>query len=495
MEPTIYSSDQPSDFCDESENRKQRRKKRKQKKKTKINRPRAKCTPAMAWLRELISPLVYGEMTEDGIRPTKSKKQFAAFRNNGWQLPKLPNYKIQEHFLCKRTLYYFGNGKKAAKQTLLMIDIDVLKSKGLGSPAGARAFANHLKSIWPNLYFEPSTNGKGIHCYVILEKRGSIAEEVNFAIRRLEAWLRAEAKKIDADIELVEVKGNCMEIDFEDGFIQTVKYGCFAKLPRDVARFAEWRNTTVMDFGELMTRKFDPVVEKQESKPEPEAASKHAKRKIISGSVSGKFINEDQLACIPNYENFFSAWVGPEGLMAARRWKVEPHDFAVAMVLLLHFKNDPNVDGTLPTRRVKELWTSLFENGDINRAWNHHRWKAIRDYLSDHGHIEWQDHRYQYTFVAKDEDGNVDEEESKHGIACKWEITDEFEMTLEQVASLQKQGGEGKVSFVDTEFQQLIPEQGNGESLRPTPYPISIELDRKRLCREYEDAWACFCAA
>lgn len=493
MDP-IYSSDQPSVFCDESENRKQRRKKRKKKK---ISQPRANSTPAMKWLREMISPLVYGEMTEDGIRPSVTKKSFAGFWNHGWQLPKLPNYKIQEHFIGKRTIYYFGNGKKAAKYTLLMIDIDVLKSKGLGSPEGARRFANYLKSIWPNLYFEPSTNGKGIHCYMVLEKRGALVEEVNFAIRRLEAWLRAEAKKNDADIELVEVKGNCMEIDFEDGFIKTVKYGCFAKLPRDVSRFDEWGNTTVIEIGELMSRKFDPVVEKQDSKPkpEPEVARKPAQTKIISGSVSGKSINEDQLACIPNYERFFSAWVGSEGLMAARRWKVEPHDFAVAMVLLLHFKNDPNVDGTLPTRRVKELWTSLFENGDINRAWNHHRWKAIRDYLSDHGHIDWNDHRYQYTFVAKDEEGNVDEEESKHGIACKWEITDEFEMTLEQVASLQKQEGEGKVSFVDTEFQQLIPEQGNGEMLRPTPYPLSIELERKRLCREYEDAWDCICAA
>jgi hypothetical protein len=65
------------------------------------------------------------------------------------------------------------------------------------------------------------------------------------------------------------------------------------------------------------------------------------------------------------------------------------------MVLLRHFKADGNFDKSLPCRRVAELWTGLYEAGDIDRGWNHHRWKVIRDFLSARGHIDWTDNRYE----------------------------------------------------------------------------------------------------
>src|SRR5437868_3396365 len=111
-----------------------------------------------------------------------------------------------------------------------MIDIDVLKSQQKGTPEGARKFAEHLKKIWPDLYFEPSTNGKGIHCYFTLWKWQVGADCVNKALKRLEKWLRAEARKTNADIELVEVKGTCPVIEYEDRKVKAIKYGTFAKI-------------------------------------------------------------------------------------------------------------------------------------------------------------------------------------------------------------------------------------------------------------------------
>jgi len=50
----------------------------------------------------------------------------------------------------------------------LNIDIDCHKT---GTLEGAIAFANHLKdTLFPNLYFEVSTNGNGVHGYIIIEK-------------------------------------------------------------------------------------------------------------------------------------------------------------------------------------------------------------------------------------------------------------------------------------------------------------------------------------
>ena len=52
-----------------------------------------------------------------------------------------------------------------------MIDIDCLKCLGLGSKEGAHEFAIHLKEeFFCDLYFEPSTNGNGVHGYFVLHK-------------------------------------------------------------------------------------------------------------------------------------------------------------------------------------------------------------------------------------------------------------------------------------------------------------------------------------
>ena len=48
----------------------------------------------------------------------------------------------------------------------------------------------------------------------------------------------------------------------------------------------------------------------------------------------------------------------------------------------------------LPVRRFEGLWTGLYEAGDVGRAFDCHRFKAIRDYLSDLGLIDWEDHTF-----------------------------------------------------------------------------------------------------
>lgn len=448
-------------------------------------RRRAAATPATIWLNSLICPWVYGEKTPVGVRPSIEIEKFVQRWNQKTGLRQIANYRLLDHFGGDGTLYFFGQGYKKAKRSLAMIDIDVLKSKGLGSPEGATKFAEHLKHIWPNLYFEVSTNGKGIHCYVIIYKFQSEAFEVNKALKRLEKWLRVEAKRVNADIELVEVKGTCMDMTFEYGKLQAVKYGMFAKLPRDVSRFSEWQKTTELRVVDLYGKRFD-VDQQAATMTTPVPKPGIVKQCHSSGSVSGKIISEEELASIPQFERLYGEWVGPVGLKA-RKFRVTEHDFAVAMVILRHFKANPNNDGSLPCRRVAELWTALFDDEDVQRPWNHHRWKAIRDFLAARGHIDWSDHRYDYGTVKNDGQGR------NKGIACKWSITDEYDWTLEKVASLSALS-RGEASFVDTRIRSLIPTQGNGENLRPTPFPLRVELEQKFWFRAY-DACEHLCAA
>ena len=484
---------------------------------TKLNkkaRRRAKITPEMKWLKDLICPFVYGDKTPDGPMPSVKKEAFIGRWNLRLGQFKMPNYKMLDHFEGRETLYYMGRGWEKNDRTLVMIDIDVLKSKMLGTPQGARKFAEHLKSIWPDLYFEPSTNGKGIHGYFILWKNGSDAKTTNAALKRLEAWLRAEAKKINADIEQVEIKGTCLDMTFDGRLLQAVKYGVLAKLPRDVGRFVEWEQTTVLRVQDLERNQFDvrdvpdvkqsvvieaipaldespAVIEWPVAKVEGTARKE---KKVVSGSVSGKFINDEELEVIPAFERLYREWVGQQDLMAGK-FRVTAHDFAVAMVLLRHFKAQPNNDRTLPCRRVQELWTGLYHAGDVDRGFSHHRWKTIRDFLSARGHIDWTDHRYQQPGMVKDDGGKWSRSKDKNGkssrgMACKWAITDQFAHWLERV-SLTVASNQGEASLVDTNPRKLVPAQGTGRNLRP----VACQRVHLRLLLRAEQACDLLCAA
>jgi hypothetical protein len=90
-----------------------------------------------------------------------------------------------------------------------------------------------------------STGGKGQHAYLLVRKLGHSAEEVKVALKHLEKWLRQQARGFD--IEIVEVKGTPPVVKYRDGgFIESITYGSFAKLPREASRFSEWTGTTTV---------------------------------------------------------------------------------------------------------------------------------------------------------------------------------------------------------------------------------------------------------
>ena len=75
--------------------------------------------------------------------------------------------------------------------------------------AGAVAFAEHLKATrFPNLYYEASTNGNGVHGYIVVQKGDLGDEGLNGALSILDRWLKAELSKGYWDVEDVEVKGH-----------------------------------------------------------------------------------------------------------------------------------------------------------------------------------------------------------------------------------------------------------------------------------------------
>jgi hypothetical protein len=340
------------------------------------------------------------------------------------------------------TFYFFGTPRTKDQYTLVMGDIDVLKAKGLGTPEGALNFVQYLKTtFWPDLYYERSTNGKGIHFYLLMKKAEVGAERVNQAIDQLERFLRYQAHLVGADIELVEVKGKCPEIAYDDhGNITDIKYGTFAKYPRQ-ATLHDLQNTTVIDCMELHRINGKYAV--------PEAAKKPSLH-VGSGSTSipDEFIAEHLSSCRKGWLNLTGGEV-----IRGDRYLVHPDDAAIILLIALWLQQHGTKDHRHSVRTTVAFWEDLQLRGLTDRSPNHHRVKSVRDYLSSRGCVDWLDNRYQPPSGKG----------TKDGICCKWRLDEVFAILL-------LAGGDN----VGTDFR------GEGENLVPQMRLLREEADLSR---------------
>src|SRR5947209_1432169 len=100
-------------------------------------RRRTPTTPGIGKLKSLIWLQVWGEKIPDvGVRPNLTKDEYLERVRAGYLWP-LTNTAIADHVSGDRTLYYMS--KPDAAEALFMLDVDVLKALGLGTPEGALA--------------------------------------------------------------------------------------------------------------------------------------------------------------------------------------------------------------------------------------------------------------------------------------------------------------------------------------------------------------------
>ena len=132
-----------------------------------------------------------------------------------------------------------------------------------------------------------------------------------------------------------------------------------------------------------------------------------------SGSISGKHIETETIkALLP----FGRDLLGQEqvSIGSKNRAVVTVEDVAVFATLLAFFATSPNADGSLPVARIRSLWKSLYECGDITRAWDHHRFMWLRDKFTALELIDWVDSTY------------VVGENGHPGQACKWNASEKL---------------------------------------------------------------------
>ncbi len=357
------------------------------------------------WIRQRTSPFCFGVKTRAG-KPAHCNRNvdvlahFRSLRAGRWgrHLSRLSNADMADHFAGRKTYYFTADGRcSTTDEVLVNIDIDCHRS---GTLAGALAFARHLRATrFPGLYFEASTNGKGVHGYVVVVK-GDLGDiGLNPLLTRLDRELKAELVRGNWDVEGVEVKGHAPEFGWgrHKYELLTYKSGQLAKLPREaVERADELRATTRVSADELRRVRTSAVPGGKTGKTRVsgQLVNGVATRERV-GSVDGRHFGQEELARLEGaYRSLAKEILGEGKLVASNRKVVTREDLAIFLMLLRFFSGHMNADGSLPTARWREMWTALHEAGGGGRPWCHRRYAAMRNFLSGQGLLAWDDEGY-----------------------------------------------------------------------------------------------------
>lgn len=404
---------------------------------------RRRRTTIYKWLRDRTSSIDYGvKFRGHPIHCNKNEAVLEAFQRQRW-LSRMTNAKFDQHFAGIETYYFTGNSRTRANETLAMIDIDCHKT---GTLAGAIRFAQYVKDHhYPKLYFEVSTNGNGVHGYIVVEKSGLAPKFLNPLLKRLDHHLKALLHAGDFEVENVEVKGTCPVFTWGEkrGELTNYKSGQLAKLPREAHRFEELKNTTRLSYMDLLKL---PLVETVSREATVTLAATRESQPV--GSVSGKVIGEDELERLSgHYREVASLLMETHSLATTGRAVATVEDVAIFLLVLRFCTANMNEDGSLPYARFEGLWSALHEAGDVHRPFDCKRFAAIRNYLSSLGLLDWEDNNYT--------PGRTDEHGKDHrGKACRWKASELLMGMLDEEKTGHDMAEIGESSGIDKEEER-----------------------------------------
>lgn len=337
------------------------------------------------WLQKHIAKHHFTEVVFSRWCPGNYQHEIEAycqFRSKRRWLKVISQKKIREHLEGSRTLYFTADWDRRNSETIIAIDIDVHQT---GSTVGALAFAEHCGKLFPGLVYEASTNGKGIHAYLILHKGHHDSLHVSRCCKYLQEVLQAHAQGFD--ISGVEVKGLPAVYHRSGASVTSVNMGQLCKLPR-----TDVRGTAHISLDEIIT------------------LEKPARKMTIADGKKGSCV----LIPMQVFRQAKAQSYSVARTCAKTRGgvRIYARDVEIALAVLWFCHQRPNEDMTLPHARVEAIWQSLFQSGAVSRAFDGKRWKAIRDAMSQLGMIRWHDNTYYWKTGDK-------------GRACQWSITNE----------------------------------------------------------------------
>jgi hypothetical protein len=361
------------------------------------------CQAACTFLRKVTSPYDHGlKVAGRVVHARRNADTVRDLNTRGW-VRRLTNRDMARHFAGDVTYYFAADGRVRTPETLVMVDVDCHRT---GTYAAAVAFAEHLRdTLFPNLYFEPSTNGNGVHAYLVLDKQGFGDERTHQLFGMLDKALKDthaewQAEKPDLVVELVEVKGHPPRLGWgNDRRLQDYTSGQLAKLPREAdRRWDELRHTTRID-----ERRVSDLYRWWRTNHEPR---KQVTATAKSGSVTGHVVDREALDRFDAYRHIAHRLL-PEPLKTSGREVATAEDLAILVLILEACTRRMNADGSMPTARIEANWQALYESGGVERPFNPKRYACLRDYLSRKGLLDWQDESYLPHLLSTDGKGKA----------------------------------------------------------------------------------------
>ncbi len=191
-----------------------------------------------SWLRARIHPYCWGQSdcNKKNLRQTKKQRILGFFESLRSETPrrflrKMTNEMMIYHFLGWYILYFQADGRYGTEETLIESDVDC---HARGSYAGACECVEWLiANGFPGLFWSRSTNRRGVHAYLCIDKRGYGDFRLDAAMGKLERWLQYQHYVQGWDIENIEVKGRPPIFKWGKAKYEVldIRMGTLAKLP------------------------------------------------------------------------------------------------------------------------------------------------------------------------------------------------------------------------------------------------------------------------
>ncbi|RUL87605.1 hypothetical protein [Tautonia sociabilis] len=213
----------------------------------------------LTWIRKRTYPYQYGWSWADKtvFRQITNKQVINAFRacrtrDRRIDFPRIDDRMYAEHMAGERIFYFYGDGRIKTPETLLKIDVDCHKS---GSFAGAVSCVEWLtENGFPGLFWSRSTNGRGAHAYIVVDKFDVGVQAVLDGANGLEKWLKYQHSVHGWDIEMIEVKGKPRTFHWGEAKydLLDITGGSLAKIPVEAFdRPHDLMNTTRLKVKDL----------------------------------------------------------------------------------------------------------------------------------------------------------------------------------------------------------------------------------------------------
>jgi hypothetical protein len=210
------------------------------------------------------------------------------------------------------------------------------------------------------------------------------------------------------------------------------------KLPREMlTRFEEFSKTTILNsrqINELYQQYKDRPVILTIPTPVPLEACH---------SLTGCVVKTGDVDRWDAYMRLARKLV-PSPLRTTGAEVAKDEDMAVLLLILEACTRSMNSDGSMPTARIRENWEILHANDMVKRPWVPKRYTALRDHLSQMGHLDWEDPHYVPGPLS----------ETGKGQAAKWCASESLLERIEEEKQVLDQGDFERETERDRETQE-----------------------------------------